>query len=134
MVDKRSVTDIYLDLRKAFDVVSHHTLISKLKRYGFKGWTIRWIKKWLDSRSQKIIVNGSKSRWRSVMSGVHQGSVLGPVLFNTSINDIDTRNGCTLSKFADDTKLNGMVDKKERRDVIQRPGYTQKVRKDPSEV
>jgi hypothetical protein len=118
---------IYLDFSKAFDKVPHAQLVTKLKSVGITGKLLNWISNWLSNRKQRVICNGSTSKWKSVLSGVPQGSVLGPLLFTIYINDLEDSIKSKLLKFADDTKLIGKVGTVT--DIIDLKGDLQKLEK-----
>ena len=111
---------IYLDFAKAFNKVPHQRLLGKLERYGVSGRVLAWIRGWLLNRWQRVRVRGRWSGWRRVMSGIPQGSVLGPVLFLVFIDDLEEGLLCEVLKFADDTKIFRRVDSEEDREVLQR--------------
>ena len=105
--NRREVYSVFFDIRKAFDSVSHELLLSKLARIQVNPFIIEWIRSYLTNRSQKVVVDGEESSVLPVLSGIPQGSVLGPLLFILFINDVTLHisPGSRLSLFADDMTL-----------------------------
>lgn len=99
------VDSVYLDFAKAFDSVPHCRLIHKLNAYGIKGQLQDWISDFLSNRRQRVCINGSSSSWKDVVSGIPQGSILGPILFIIYINDLPSLTQSVCKLFADDSKV-----------------------------
>jgi len=106
LTNNKDTDAIYLDYAKAFDKVDHRMLIEKLRLYGFSPQLVKWIESFLVERSQKVVVDGKHSYLAKIISGVPQGTVLGPILFILFINDLES---CVKSSkvrfFADDTRV-----------------------------
>ncbi len=112
---------VFLDFAKAFDKVPIEPLLTKLQALGIGGNLLGWIRAWLTDRQQRVVLNGQASDWASVVSGVPQGSILGPLLFIVFINDLDLAAPMldVIKKFADDTKLGHKVATAEQRAQLQ---------------
>ena len=107
-IENRECTDvIYLDFQKAFDKVPHKRLLLKLHTYGIRGSLYTFVSEFLSNREQRMIINSAYSGWEDVLSGIPQGSILGPLLFTIFINDLPTQLANICKMFADDTKIIG---------------------------
>uniref|UniRef100_A0A8R1IB03 Reverse transcriptase domain-containing protein n=1 Tax=Caenorhabditis japonica TaxID=281687 RepID=A0A8R1IB03_CAEJA len=104
-MNKRVSHSVYVDFKKAFDTVSPKKLEIKLHSYGISGSLLCLLTSFLTGRNQVVCVNGSTSACSSVMSGVPQGSVLGPLLFLLYINDIGDNFKSNYLLYADDLKI-----------------------------
>lgn len=101
---------IYLDYAKAFDKVSHNKLLIKLESYSINVSILKWIESFLKNRKQRVAIGDSFSEWKSVSSGVPQGTVLAPVLFVIYINDLPDQVKSMFKLYADDSKLGAKIE------------------------
>jgi len=111
----RPLDIVYLDFAKAFDKVPHRQLLKKMESFGIEREDIEWTREWLRERKNRVVIKGKKSGWRAVLSGVPQGSILGPLLFVVYINDLEDCgvHGQLISLFADDIKVIQAVETEE---------------------
>ena len=104
--NKMHTVGIFLDLSKAFDTLNHDILINKLNSYGIRGLANSWIQDYLSERKQYVVYNGESSSYSSILCGVPQGSILGPLLFLLYINDLPRCSDLLhFILFADDTNI-----------------------------
>ena len=103
------VRSVFLDMSKAFDKVWHEGLLFKLKQNGIDGKLMNFFENYLTNRRQRVVLNGKESGWAPILSGVPQGSVLGPLLFLIYINDLECGIISKIKFFADDTSLYSIV-------------------------
>jgi hypothetical protein len=101
--DGNYTVGVFLHLKKAFDVVDHNILLSKLTKYGITGQAHDWFSSYLTGRSQIVDINGNLSQPKSVDMSAIQGSLLGPTLFLIFINDFPNCTSLNTFLFADDT-------------------------------
>ena len=106
-MDNRKLTGAaFIDLSKAFDTVDHGCILSKLECYGIVDRELSWFESYLFDRKQYVVVNNGKSERNTVLCGVPQGSVLGPLLFIILMNDINSlMEKCKILLYADDTVI-----------------------------
>ena len=99
------VRGVFLDISKAFDKVWHIGLLFKLKAYGVDDELLSLLENYLESRKQRVVLNGQISEWREINPGVPQGSLLGPLFFLIYINNLPDGIASICKILADDASL-----------------------------
>lgn len=115
----KQVDAVYLDIRKAFDSIPHRRLLQKLEGYGIQGEVLEWVRDFQSERRQRVMLNGESLDWRKVVSGVPQGSVLGPVLFIIYVNDMPAQLRKFYKIFADNTKIYSAIGERQNQEDLQ---------------
>ena len=106
MDNRKYSCGIFIDLKKAFDTVNHEILLTKLEHYGIRGVINSWFRSYLSDRRQSIEIGKCISETETIVYGVPQGAILGPLLFLLYINDIhESSKEFTFYLFVDDTRL-----------------------------
>ena len=119
-IDQNSnVSMAILDFSKAFDKVPHQRLLSKLSAYGIDGNLLAWFASFLNNRTQRVVCDGEISDSKQVLSGVPQGTVLGPLLFLLYVNDIPDNINSTVRLFADDCLVYRTIDNPSDQQILQ---------------
>lgn len=119
----KDICAIFLDYRKAFDSVPHRTLIDKLEGIDLNPHIIAWLSNYLTSRKQRVVVDGSSSSPTDVLSGVPQGSILGPLLFLIyidGITEVALSSKCRLVLYADDILIYSPISCQTDYQILQR--------------
>ena len=102
--DNKHVAGVFVDLKKAFDTVDHDILIEKLDHYGLRGVAKDWFISYLKGSRQFVVIENETSSTQEILTGVPQGSVLGPLLFLICINDLNTCIQFSLPMFVSSAK------------------------------
>lgn len=114
------VSEERVDFNKILKTVSSKILMKELMVFSLDGQTASWIENWLNGQAQRVVMSVLKSYWRPVTCSLSHGSILSQILVSIFINNLNNGAACTLSKFANDTKLGELAETSEGHAAIQK--------------